>query len=135
MRKLLFFLNGIIWGVPAITIPKTGILAWMSLDNTSPILIGVLAVLIFTGFHFMFTAIVTKNIRRIKELPEEKVNIPNMMPLRTWIVLVFMIGLGITLKKTGIAPVFFTAFFYCGLGFALAEAAIRYLLEAVVKSK
>ena len=35
------------------------------------------------------------------------------------------------MKLTGIAPPFFTAFFYCGLGAALIEAGVRYQKASV----
>lgn len=40
-------------------------------------------------------------------------------------------GLGISLKLSGIAPLWFTAYFYCGLGPALALSALRYLFEGI----
>lgn len=72
-----------------------------------------------------------RNISFVTSNPEPVVPFWNMMPLRTWLALFFFMGLGITLKLTGIAPPFFTAFFYCGLGAALIEAGVRYQKASV----
>ena len=85
----------------------------------------------FIAFHFMFRRIVRRNISFVTSNPEPVVPFWNMMPLRTWLALFFFMGLGITLKLTGIAPPFFTAFFYCGLGAALIEAGVRYQKASV----
>ncbi|MBQ0127984.1 MAG: hypothetical protein KBS80_08380 [Bacteroidales bacterium] len=48
-------------------------------------------------------------------------------------ILLFMMSLGITLKLTGMASVFFIAFFYCGLGAALSEAALTYIIKGICR--
>jgi len=130
-KWLLFLANGFIWGIPGNNLLNIGIHTWKDgLDAPKHLLLAGLALLTFIAFLFMFRAIVLKNIKRIEAMEEDRIPFWDMMPLRTWIVLAFMIALGITLKVTGIAPAFFTAFFYCGLGTALALAGIRYFVQA-----
>ncbi len=65
----------------------------------------------------------------IAALPE-KVKIWQTFPTRGWILLVFMMGLGIALKHIPGVPSAFTASFYTGLGPMLLLSAGRYLLKS-----
>ena len=65
----------------------------------------------------------------IGALPE-KVKIWQTFPTRGWILLVFMMGLGIALKHIPGVPSAFTASFYTGLGPMLLLSAGRYLLKS-----
>lgn len=127
--------NGVIWSIPGINITTSGIKAMMESSNYLMLIPS--ALIILAGFFFMFRRIVTKNVARLKELDSknkgEKLRLPlwNMMPLKSWLVLAFMMGLGISLKLSGIVPLWFTALFYCGLGPALAFSALRYLFEGI----
>lgn len=59
----------------------------------------------------------------------DRVWIWQVFPPRGWILLMFMMGLGITLKYAPGVPMAFTASFYSGLGPMLVVAALRFLLE------
>jgi hypothetical protein len=50
-----------------------------------------------------------------------------IFPPNGWVMLVFMMGLGITLKYIPALPMSFTASFYSGLGPMLILAALRFL--------
>ena len=51
---------------------------------------------------------------------------PKDIPVRGWVIVIFMMCLGMALKIIGV-PVAFTASFYSGLGPALLTAAILFL--------
>ena len=46
---------------------------------------------------------------------------------RSWLIMAFMIALGVSIRSLGLAPDSFIAGFYCGLGSALLLAALPYL--------
>lgn len=127
---MLLIANGLIWSFPGIKILLGGIDAVRECGKPVVIL---LALLVFTGFHFMFRSIVRKNVLRVDSMTEDRVPFWKMMPLKSWLILLFMMSLGIALKLTGIASVFFIAFFYCGLGTALSEAALTYIIKGILK--
>lgn len=127
---MLLIANGLIWSFPGIKILLGGIDAVRECGKPVVIL---LALLVFTGFHFMFRSIVRKNVLRVGSMTEDRVAFWKMMPLKSWLILLFMMSLGIALKLTGIASVFFIAFFYCGLGTALSEAALTYIIKGILK--
>ncbi len=124
-HRFLLVCNAVLWAAPGINVLLTGIKAWSD-GRFNPLLTAVSALAVFIAFHFLFRRIVRHNISFVISNPEPMVPFWNMMPIRTWLALFFFMGLGITLKLTGIAPPFFTAFFYCGLGAALIEAGVRY---------
>lgn len=132
-RPVLLVTNGILWIGAGTNILLTGIRTWSS-SSFNALLIAALAVLVFVAFHRMFSSMVRKNVARVHAMQEERAFILRMMPVRTWIILIFMMSLGITLKLTGIAPAFFIAFFYCGLGSALTEAGLRYVISGLTFS-
>jgi len=131
-KWLLFLSNAILWGAPGIDIVGKGFRAFAE-STSSKWLVGSLAFLVLVSFLAMFLSIVGKNIRRVNAMEGNRLPFWQMMPIRTWCVLFFMMGLGITLSVTGWADGFFTAFFYPGLGIALCVAAIRYCMEAFGK--
>jgi len=128
-KWLLLASNSVLWGAPGINILLTGIKTRKELDNPNLWVAGGIALLVFIAFHFMFTAIVKRNSRFVKDQKGDRAPFWKMMPVRTWIVLFFMMGLGIFLKVSGVAPAYFTTIFYTGLGLALIEAAVRFLVS------
>lgn len=129
-KPWLLVCNGLIWGAAGVNILRLGIVSWIS-AKPDVLLPAALAVLIFLSFHFMFTSIVKKNVQRLRGLEATRLPIWQMMPLKSWLTLGFMMSLGIALKVTGAASAYFMAFFYTGLGTALTESGLRYLLHAL----
>ena len=78
----------------------------------------------------IFRRVVRKYSERIVSLPDS-VMIWHVFPPKEWILLAFMMGLGITLKYIPSVPMAFTASFYSGLGPMLIVAATRFLAAMV----
>ena len=88
-----------------------------------------LSVLVFAGFYMMFTGIVRKYSERIHSLPGPKEPIYKTFSLRGYLIITFMITLGISLKYIPGIPESFFAWFYMGLGPGLLSAGIRFLIR------
>ena len=123
-RTTLLLIAGIVWCIAGINILRIGIV-------TYPPYIGivqlVLSVLIFVAFMMMFRRIVIRHRKRILHLPEERVPFWLFFDKKSYILMIFMMGLGIALRSTGIAPDIFIAVFYTGLGAALTVAGILFI--------
>ena len=123
-RTTLLLIAGIVWCIAGINILRIGIV-------TYPPYIGivqlVLSVLIFVAFMMMFRRIVIRHRKRILHLPEERVPFWLFFDKKSYILMIFMMGLGIALRSTGIAPDIFIAVFYTGLGAALTAAGILFI--------
>lgn len=130
----LLIIDGIVWLIAGVNVVKLGVEAWIGLDCTT--LLMVLGSLItLAAFSTMFVRMVLKNERRIATIPRPQRHVWNCMPLRSFLIMVFMITLGVTLRRSPHVPREFIAFFYVGLGLALSAAGIVYLALPLRRSK
>ncbi|MBQ8288807.1 MAG: hypothetical protein IJX76_08590 [Clostridia bacterium] len=128
-KPILFLLAGILWLAAGVNILRIGIESMISVFKPAKLLTWILvgaALLVFTGFHFMFTAMVRRHKKRILGY-EEKVSVFRFMDVKGYLIMAFMMGLGITLRVFAKLPTKFFASFYNGLGAALSVAGIRFL--------
>lgn len=124
--KTLTLIDGLIWLVTGINVCKIGVGAWMSLDTTSVfMIIGCIVTLLL--FSAMFVKMLFKNVRRIQKIEIDKRRIWDIMPIKSYVIMAFMITLGILLRHCPAIPLSFIASFYVGLGTALSLAGIIYL--------
>ena len=125
-RNHLYVVAAVIWGIPGIIITSKGISAYrmQQPDEIWWLLLFTAAVL--AGFFMMFRRIVDRYCDRISSLPD-KVTIWQTFPTRGWILIVFMMGLGIVLKHIPAIPSSFTASFYSGLGPMLLLSSFRFV--------
>jgi len=122
-KRHLLLANAIVWGAPGIKILITGIqsylLIWPS-KNIVWLALGTVAVL--AVFNWMFSFFVKKYSRRIQDFKEDKKSLFAFLPLKGWIIVIFMMCLGISLNFIPGVPTEFFASFYSGLGPALIVA-------------
>ena len=123
-RATLLLIAGIVWAIAGINILRIGLV-------TYPPYLGViqmvLSVLIFLAFMMMFRKIVIRHTARIRAMTEESVPVWHFFDKKSYLLMVFMMGLGIALRSTGIAPDVFIAVFYTGLGSALTLAGVLFV--------
>lgn len=125
-KKYLYPVAGLIWGIPGGIVFIKGVNAYrlQSLENNWWLLLITFGVLLF--FFLMFRRIVDRYCQRIASLPEE-VEIWQVFPVRGWILVIFMMGLGIVLKRISWIPSAFIASFYSGLGPMLLLSSLRFM--------
>ncbi|MBQ1209680.1 MAG: hypothetical protein IIX64_04345 [Bacteroidales bacterium] len=164
-KKHLYIVAALLWGLPGVDVFLKGILAYRVQAAEDLWWLLLISLAVITAFFFMFRKIVDRYSARIAALPSEKstartseqstartskqstarVHIWQTFPLRGWIMIFCMMGLGIILKHlpdiltslshaaVGSAATLnnylstFTASFYCGLGPMLIWAALRFL--------
>lgn len=130
VRKIhLLAVNGLLWTAIGTKIAVTGVVNYL---KTEPGKLGwmiPLSLLVFTGFFMMFTGIVRKYSERIHALPGPREPIYKTFSLKGYLIIAFMITLGITLKYIPGIPLSFFAWFYLGLGAGLLSAGIRFLIR------
>ena len=128
-RKHLYFAASVIWGIPGIMITIKGIKAYADQPSENLWWLLLITAFVLASFFLMFRRIVDRYSDRIASLPE-RVKIWQTFPLRGWILLVFMMFLGIALKHIPGIPSAFTASFYTGLGPMLLLSAGRYMSKS-----
>lgn len=128
-RRHLFVLAAIIWGVPGVGITLKGMAAYRIAATGEIWWMLPLTAAVCSWFYFLFRRIVNRYTERILSLPQ-KVNAFMAFPPSGWVLIVFMMGLGITLRYIPDIPYQFTASFYCGLGPMLILSAVKFLIRA-----
>ena len=125
-RKHLYIVASLIWGIPGIIITSKGIFAYTMQPSDDLWWLLLITAAVLTGFFLMFRRIVDRYCDRISSLLD-KVTIWQTFPTRGWILIVFMMGLGIVLKHIPAIPSSFTASFYSGLGPMLLLSSFRFV--------
>lgn len=125
-KKWLIFANGLLWSAAGFNILRIGVKAAISCGS----LIWLLFIPVFAAFGAMFFRMVGKNTKRINELPGEKAPLYKFLALKGYLIIVFMMTLGITLRNYTNLPDGFFAFFYTGLGGALTLAGILFIIHS-----
>lgn len=130
VRKIhLLAVNGLMWAAVGTKISTTGIGCYLTSPTEKLWWMVPLSVLVFDGFYLMFTGIVRKYSERILALPGPKEPVYKTFSLKGYLVIAFMISLGISLKHIPGIPQTFFAWFYMGLGPGLLSAGIRFLIR------
>ena len=126
----LLLVAGVVWFVAGANIANLGIHAYFNEPSWLlwALLVGTLV--IFVLFHvFVFTKMVGKHSERIRGYEEDRTHILKFFDKKGYIIMAVMMGCGIGLRMAGLVPEWFVAFFYTGLGAALAVAGISFVLR------
>ena len=129
-REHLLLMQVLCWLAPGIVITRKGILALLSVAADAPQRVWwliIIAVVVAVLFSLMFNNFIKRYTNRILSFPERKKSLFAFFDLRGYILIFFMIGLGISLKYIPGMPLEFFAGFYPGLGIALSIAGLRFL--------
>ena len=126
----LLAINGLLWTAIGTKITITGVSHYLAVPYGKSLLWMIpLSVLVFAGFYRMFTGVVRKYSERILSMEEERTSVLKTFSIKGYLIIAFMISLGISLKHIPGIPEPFFAWFYCGLGPGLLSAGIRFLLK------
>lgn len=126
----LLLVAGIVWFIAGVNIANIGVAAYLVETGWLFWVLIVGTLVIFTVFHiFIFTKMVGKHAERIKGYEEDKTHVLKFFDKRGYIVMAIMMGGGIALRASGVVPDWFIAFFYTGLGAALAVAGISFIIR------
>ena len=91
--------------------------------------LSLIAAAVAVTFSLMFNNFIKRYTARILNFPERKKSLFAFLDLHGYILIIFMMCLGIGLKYIPCMPTEFFAGFYPGLGTALSIAGIRYLVS------
>lgn len=125
-KKYLYLTAALIWGIPGILITFKGIRAYYDVPSPQIGWLMILTGFILLMFHRIFRQLVKRYSNHIIALPEKNA-LWQTFPIRAWIMIFFMMGLGLTFKLIPFIPIQFTAFFYSGLGPMLIVSSFRFL--------
>lgn len=126
-KRTLLCIAGCVWMAAGINVARLGILSFMEYQITWIHILLSLAV--FCIFGLMFYGMSVKHSRRILGYEQEKRPFWHFFDIKSYCIMCFMMGGGIWLRSSGLAPGLFIGFFYTGLGCALALAGILFWIN------
>ncbi len=126
--KYLLLIAAAVWFIAGVNILRLGVLAAVAGD-AQPWLLIIGIPVVFLLFHMMFSKLVGKHADRIRSYGENKMHVLRFFDVKGYIIMAIMMGGGIGLRAAGIVPGWFVAFFYTGLGAALALAGVGFLIH------
>ena len=124
-KRTLLLIAGIVWLIAGFNVARLGVLSYLAIEQK--LYLYLLTVLVFTAFGIMFYKMSQKHTRRIMGYSEERQPFWRFFDLKAYIIMAVMMGGGIGLRSAGVFPDIFVAFFYTGLGIALALAGVLFI--------
>ena len=125
-QRTLIATAGVVWFIAGINVLAIGIKTWAeaSLHYSYKI---VITILVFTLFFFcIFRPLYTKYCKRISQMPSK--NHPlSFFDTKGWLIMAFMITLGISVRKFNLLSANFIAPFYTGLSIALSLTGVLFI--------
>ena len=132
-KNTLLLLACIVWAAAGFNVLRIGIISYPGYVTAVNI---ILSLAVFAVFQkFIFGKLVVKHTTRIKSYGDEKKFFLNFFDVKSFIIMAFMMGGGIWLRASGIAPLRFIAFFYTGLGASLFLAGILFGINFIKELK
>lgn len=125
-RKVLLITAGIVWIVAGANILRIGIVTWFSDSEYWLFKIGEATIIFLLFFLFVFKKLYYKHTQRIERKKDK--NCPfSFFDVKGWIIMTFMITLGITIRSLHLLPDAFISVFYTGLSIALMFTGILFI--------
>ena len=134
-KQSLIAVAGIVWLLAGLNVAILGVRAAIDLRGLAAIVLLALAggaVAIFCAFHSMFSKLVQKNAQRIADLEGERHHVVRFFDRKSYMMMTVMMTFGIGMRAAGLFASWFIAFFYTGLGLALALAGANYIMRGVL---
>lgn len=126
------------WSVPGIKILATAAHSISDVRAANPDRVGWLclaAVVVAVVFTLMFNNFVKRYTQRVLTFRERRKSVFAFLDLRGYMIILFMMSLGITLRFIPNMPAEFFAGFYTGLGIALLIAGGRFFVKWLFQMK
>lgn len=121
-------MSGALWAIAAFNILKKGIPA---LVGTHGPVVVVAALIVAVGFFMMFRKVSRKYTDRIWDLEGERFPFYRFMSLKGYLLIGFMMSMGIGLGHIPGMPEHFFAGLYPGLGFGLLSGSLRFFYSSL----
>ena len=123
-KRTLLLIACIVWAVAGFNVLRIGILAYPPYLSPVNFLLSGIVFAVFQ--YFIFGRLVKKHTKRIKNYTEETQFFLKFFDVKSFLIMAFMMGGGIYLRASSLAPDIFIAVFYTGLGASLLLAGILF---------
>ena len=134
-RQILLITAGVVWLIAGGNILRIGIVTWMNDSQDWMFKIGEATVVFLLFFILVFKRLYYKHTRRIEQKKEDR-NCPfSFFDVKSWIIMIFMISLGIVVRSFRLLPESFISVFYTGLSVALILTGMLFIRYWWLKRK
>ena len=126
-KQILLITAGAVWITAGINILRIGIITWLNNSQDWMFKIGEATVVFLLFFILIFKRLYYKHTRRIDEKKKTRNCLFSFFDVKSWIIMIFMISLGITIRSFHLLPDSFISVFYTGLSIALILTGILFI--------
>ena len=120
-KKTLLLIAGIVWMIAGFNVARLGVLSYLNIDRKWYMYI--MSIVVFLLFGIIFFKMSRKHTKRILGYEDYR-PFWHFFDWKAYLIMTCMMSGGIGFRAAGIFPEKFIAFFYSGLGMALASAGI-----------
>lgn len=133
-KQTLLFIAGCVWVIAGSNILRIGIVSWHNNDGEWLFRIGEATAVFLLFFNLVFKRLFQKYTQRISQ--KEGKSCPfSFFDVKGWIIMIFMITFGITVRKFHLLPNSFISVFYTGLSTALIITGALFLIQSYKEKK
>ena len=134
-KEILLITAGTVWIIAGANILRIGIVTWLNNSEGWMFKIGEATIVFLLFFVLIFKRLYYKHTQRIERKKEQK-NCPfSFFDVKSWIVMIFMICMGITIRSFHLLPESFISVFYTGLSIALILTGVLFIRYWWLRSK
>ncbi len=123
-RNTLLLLACLVWSIAGVNILRIGFMEYKPYYSEINYLLSVVVFVVFQ--IFVFGKLVKKHTERISNYTEERHLFMKFFDGKSFVIMSFMMILGIVLRSGGLVPKRFIAVFYAGLGASLLLAGLKF---------
>ena len=123
-KRTLLLIAGIVWFIAGFNIVRLGLLSYFLIQSHWYTYVS--SVIIFLLFGMMFFKMSIKHTKRIVSYEDYR-PFWHFFDLKAYIIMAFMMSMGIGFMMLGIFSNIFVAYFYSGLGSALLLAGVLFI--------
>lgn len=134
-RQFLLITAGIVWIVAGANILRIGLVTWLDASQDWLFKVCEATGVFLLFFLFVFKKMYDKHTKRIEAKTTDR-NCPfAFFDVKGWIVMTFMITLGITVRLFHLLPDTFISVFYTGLSLALIATGVLFIRYWWIKAR
>ena len=131
-KRALLLIAGIVWLIAGFNVARLGVLSYLVIERTWHLY--ALSCVVFCLFGAMFYKMNKKHTKKIVGY-ETRRPFWHFFDGKSYLIMACMMGGGIGFRALGVFPDLFVAFFYSGIGCALASAGIQFLRNFICYQK
>ena len=131
-KRTLLLIAGTVWMIAGFNVARLGVMSYLNIERRWYLYL--LSGLVFLLFGSMFFRMSQKHTKRILGYEDYR-PFWHFFDLKAYLIMTCMMSVGIGFRAAGIFPEIFVAFFYSGLGLALALAGVVFSRNYVLYSR